>query len=290
MRITLTGATGFLGQALVSRLQGAGHQTTILSRSARTGHAAWDPLAGPPELHGAEAVIHLAGEPVAQRWSATVKQKIRDSRVLGTRHLVAGIAAMPVKPRVLISASAIGFYGHRGDEVLTEQSEPGEGFLPATCLEWERAAQAAESLGVRVVRLRIGIVLGRDGGALARMLPPFRMGAGGRLGSGRQWMSWIHLDDVAGLAHWALENEQVSGALNASAPEPVRNDEFTRLLAAALHRPAIFPVPEFSLKLLFGEMARVLLESHRVLPEAALKGGYAFRFPRLDAALENLIG
>jgi len=292
MRVTLTGATGFLGQALTARLRDGGHETVILTRAARgrAGHADWDPMSGPADLRGAEAVVHLAGEPVAQRWSTEVKKKIRDSRVVGTRHLVAGIAAADVRPRVLVCASAIGYYGDRGDELLTEQSGPGRGFLPETCVEWEREARAAEALGVRVVCLRIGIVLGQGGGALAQMLPPFRMGAGGRLGDGRQWMSWIHLADAAGLAEWAMLNGAVAGPVNATAPGAVRNSDFTSELARVLRRPAVVPVPTFGLKLLFGEMARVLLESQRVQPKAALDGGYRFRFPELPAALGDLLG
>lgn len=293
MRITLTGATGFIGARLCDSLRQAGHELTLLTRNprGRAGHAAWNPLAGPPaELGAPGAVIHLAGEPVAQRWSPEVKKRIRDSRVLGTRHLVEALAALPVKPGVLVSASAIGYYGDRGDDVLTEDSAPGTGFLPETCIEWEREAQAAEALGIRVVRLRIGIVLGAGGGALARMLPPFRMGAGGRLGDGRQWMSWIHLDDAVGLIQWALENGAAAGALNLTAPGPVRNADFTRELGCVLKRPAIFPVPTLGLKLLFGEMARVLLESQRAEPRAALAAGYAFQFPELEPALRDLLG
>jgi uncharacterized protein len=219
-----------------------------------------------------------------------VKRKIRDSRVIGTRNLVAGIGAMPARPRVLVCASAIGYYGDRGDEILTEDSPPGKGFLPETCVEWEREAKAAEQLGVRVVPLRIGIVLGRGGGALKQMLPPFRMGAGGRLGDGRQWMSWVHLDDIVGLAEWALRNEAIAGPVNAAAPGAVRNEEFTRELGRALGRPAVIPVPTFGLKLLFGEMARVLLESQRAQPKVAENGGYQFRFPELTAALRDLLG
>lgn len=292
MRITLTGATGFVGAALAPKLQRAGHSTFLLTRNpaGRENAAAWDPAAGPPARTGApEAVIHLAGEPVAQRWSAEVKRRIRDSRILGTRHLVQALAQLPEKPRVLVSASAIGYYGDRGDVVLTEESEPGTGFLPETCVEWEREARAAEAAGIRVVLLRIGIVLGRGGGALARMTPPFKLGAGGPLGDGRQWMSWIHLDDVTGLIEWALREEHVRGPVNATAPEAARNRDFTRALGAALHRPAVIPVPAFGLKLMFGEMARVLLESQRVEPRAALQAGYRFRYPELAPALRDLL-
>ena len=292
MRITVTGGTGFVGSAVVRRLRAAGHETTVLTRNpgVRAGMRAWDPLAGPPEdLAAPEAVVHLAGEPVAQRWTAEAKRRIRDSRVLGTRHLVEALARLPEKPRVLVAASATGFYGGRGEEVLTEESAPGTGFLPEICVEWEREARRAEELGVRAVLLRTGIVLGAGGGALAKMLPPFRLGVGGRLGSGRQWMSWIHLEDVAGLAEWALRGE-ARGAVNTTAPEPVRNAEFTRTLAAALRRPALFPVPESGLKLIFGEMAQVLLESQRVEPRAALAGGDGFRLPALAGALQGLVG
>lgn len=297
MNVTLTGATGFIGTRLVERLRAGGHELRVLARSprpAQTGirYFVWDAMSQPlpPEsLDGANAVIHLAGEPVFQRWSAEAKQRIRDSRVNGTRRLVEALSTASPRPEVLVSASAIGYYGDRGDQVLTEASRPGKGFLPEVSVEWERAAELAESLGIRVVRLRTGIVLGRSGGALKQMLTPFRLGAGGRLGSGKQWMSWIHLEDLVGIILFAVANGTASGAFNGTAPEPVRNTEFTQTLARTLHRPAILPVPRLGLRLLFGEFASSLTESQRVLPKAAESAGYRFQFPKLDSALEDLL-
>ncbi len=298
MNITLSGASGFIGRRLLKVLGDAGHSLHALSRHAGTNLpkgvrlSTWDPVQAPPpreSLENADAVIHLAGEPVAQRWTAEAKRRVRESRVAGTHHLVEALAALPRKPSVLVAASAIGYYGSRGDETLDESSPAGSGFLPEVCVAWEREAQAAESLGVRVVRIRIGLVLDPRGGALQRMLPPFRLGAGGRLGSGRQWMSWIHLADLAGLFRFAVENP-VRGVFNGVAPHPVRNLDFTRDLARALHRPAWFPVPQLALKTLFGEMASVLLESQRVAPRAAEAAGFRFRFPGLGPALADLLG
>ena len=274
MNIAITGASGLIGRHLMQSLAEAGHSLRALSRQAL-----------PVEC---DAVIHLAGEPVAQRWTAGAKQLIRDSRVAGTRNLVEALAALPRRPEALICASATGYYGSRGDEVLTESSAPGSGFLPEVCVAWEREAQAAEAFGMRVVRVRTGIVLDSNGGALVRMLPPFRMGVGGRLGSGRQWMSWIHLEDLAALFQFAVEN-QVRGPLNGVAPNPATNSDFTRELARALRRPAVIPVPEFALRLLFGEMADVLLASQRVAPGAAEAAGFRFRFPQLAPALADLL-
>lgn len=291
MKVTLTGATGFVGRHLMRALLDRGDSVTILSRRPREGpYLEWDAQSAPPaEALEADAIIHLAGETVAQRWTPDVKQRIRDSRIDSTRALVDGILASPRKPAVLISASAIGIYGPRGDEVLTESSPPGSGFLEDVSLEWERESARAGSAGVRVVNPRIGIVLGRDGGALERMLPPFKAGVGGRLGSGDQWMSWIHIDDVAGLILFALDNPGISGPLNTTAPNPVTNSEFTSQLAAVLHRPAIFPVPVFALRLLFGEMADVLVGSQRVVPRAAMEAGYRFRYDSVEDALRSAV-
>ena len=293
MKITLTGATGFLGKPLCAMLRAEGHVLRILSRSASRapGHFVWDPLAGPPpeeSLVGADAVIHLAGEPVAQRWSPEVKQKIRDSRVIGTRRLVEAMTTLSRRPAVLVSASGIGYYGSRGDEELTEASAPGEGFLPETCVEWEAQADLARSLGMRVVKVRTGIVLG-DGGALAKMLPVFRLGLGGPLAGGKMWMSWIHLEDMVRIIVWAATNEAVQGAVNGVAPNPVTNAEFTRELGKALHRPAFWPVPKLALQARFGEMASVVLASTRVLPKAALEGGFRFRQSDVGEALRGLL-
>jgi uncharacterized protein (TIGR01777 family) len=297
MKITLTGGSGFIGRRLLKTLAGNGHTVHILSRHAGTNLppgvklSVWDAMKGEPPaeaLEGAEAVIHLAGEPVAQKWSAEAKQKIRDSRVLGTERLIHAISTISRRPAVLVSASAIGIYGSRGDEVLTESAAPGSGFLAELCQEWEKQADLAESLGLRVVKVRTGIVLDKNGGALAKMLPAFRSFAGGRMGSGKQWMSWIHLQDLVGLFRYAVENP-VQGVLNGTAPAPVTNAEFTKSLAAAVHRPALIPVPVVALKALFGEMSELLTGSQRVLPKAAQAAGFAFQYPELGAALENLL-
>jgi uncharacterized protein (TIGR01777 family) len=241
-------------------------------------------------IDGVDAVVHLAGEPVAQRWTAAVKRRIRDSRCEGTRNLVRAMSGVARKPAVLVSGSAIGVYGSRGDEILTESSAPGGGFLADVTREWESAADGAAALGIRVVIIRTGIVLGPEGGTLKKLLPIFRAGAGGRVASGRQWMSWIHADDLADLFAFAVEQASVQGALNGTAPNPVTNAEFTRELAGALHRPAVFPVPLFALRLLYGEMAEVVAGSQRVLPRAAEAAGFRFGYPELRAALEELLG
>ena len=268
----------------------------ILGRRRRPGIPAsasfseWNAASEPPpeSIAGADAIIHLAGEPVAQRWTEQAKARIRNSRVEGTRLMVQALSHHAQKPAVLVCASAIGFYGSRGDEILTETSAAGQGFLAEVVTDWEREAQAAEALGIRVVSLRFGVVLG-PGGALAKMETPFRLGLGGRIGSGRQWMSWIHVEDAAGLMLFALENTALHGPVNATSPQPVTNREFTRELAGALHRPAIFPVPESALKLLFGEMAGMLLDSQRVLPKAAEAAGFRFRHPELASAFRDIL-
>lgn len=284
MNITVTGATGFIGRHLVESLARDRHSVRALSR------AAWDVLAGEPpaeSLTGADAVVHLAGSPVSQRWTPWTRKEIRASRVQGTHHLITAFSTMKQRPMVLVCASAIGIYGDRGDEVLTEDSPVGGGFLADVCRDWEREADLADSLGVRVVKLRFGIVLGRKGGALEKMLPPFRAFLGGRLGSGAQWMSWIHVDDIVGLIRRAL-GTPMCGVVNATAPNPVRNTEFTQVLAAVLHRPALFPVPAPALRALFGDMSSILLGSQRVLPKAAASAGYTFAFPELAPALADL--
>jgi hypothetical protein len=297
LNITISGASGLIGRRLLKVLTKDGHSLTALSRHAGTNLppgvrlSVWDAARGEPASDGfrdADAVIHLAGIPVAQRWNARVKQEIRESRVVGTRNLVQGLAKLPRKPQVLICASATGYYGSRGDEVLAESSAPGNDFLAGVCVAWENEAQAAETLGMRVVRVRTGIVLDARGGALPRMLPPFKMGVGGKLSSGRHWMSWIHLDDLAALFQFALA-KPLSGAVNGVAPNPVTNADFTRALAAAVHRPAIFPVPGLALRLLFGEMGDILLASQRVAPKAAESAGFTFRFPQLAGALADVL-
>jgi uncharacterized protein (TIGR01777 family) len=294
----VTGATGFVGMKLTRSLLDAGHAVHALARKrpanlpSQVRFSEWPSMESepPPEsLAGADAVIHLAGEPVAQRWTPGVKKRIYSSRVDGTRHLVNALSTESRRPRVLICASAIGIYGSRGDEILTERSSSSDDFLARVAIDWEKAAVLAEALGIRVVRLRLGVVLGKDGGALAKMLPPFRFGVGGRLGSGRQWTSWIHIDDVIDLILFTLVNDGVRGAVNATAPEPVTNAEFTKELAAAIRRPAIFPIPHLALTLLFGEMAGVVVASQRVVPEAAKSAGFEFHYPKLRPALRRLL-
>jgi uncharacterized protein (TIGR01777 family) len=298
VNITITGASGLIGRRLLKNLGASGHALTVVSRHAGTNVppgvavAAWDPLQGPAPEDGvrhANAVIHLAGEPVAQRWNADVKRRIRESRVVGTRNLVEALAKLRNPPQTLICASAVGYYGSRGDEVLREDSAPDNSYLAEVCAAWENEAVAAEEFGMRVVRVRIGVVLDARGGALQRMLTPFRLGLGGRLGDGKQWMSWIHLADLAAMFQFAVENP-VRGALNGVAPIPVTNADFTQVLAKAVHRPAIFPVPAFGLKLLFGEMSEVLLASQRVLPAAPEAAGFQWGFPELGGALQDLLG
>jgi uncharacterized protein (TIGR01777 family) len=297
VKIAISGASGLIGRRLLKVLGREGHALHVLSRHAGTNLPAgvrlsvWNPgkVEPPAEALGdADVVIHLAGENVAQRWTAESKRRIRESRVAGTRSLVEALRELPRRPAALICASAVGYYGSRGDEVLTEASGPGAGFLPDVCTAWESEAQAAEGAGMRVARVRIGVVLDPRGGALARMLPPFRMGVGGRLGDGRQWMSWIHLEDLAEIFRFAVENP-VGGPLNAVAPEPLTNADFTRELARAVRRPALLPVPKLALRLLFGDMSDVLLASQRVLPKAARAAGFQFRYPQLGPALADLL-
>jgi len=298
VNITISGGTGFVGRRLVKRLLADDHSVHLLMRRGKTGLAAkvaysiWDAAeTNPPaeSLAGADAIIHLAGESVAQRWTPSAKRRIGGSRVAGTQRLVEALPALDRRPSVLICASAIGYYGSRGDEELTETSPPGAGFLPEVCVEWENTARLAEAMGVRVVNLRIGVVLGPEGGMLAKVLPVFRMGGGGRLGSGTQWMSWIHIEDLVSLIVLALKHDGLRGPVNAAAPNPVRNSEFTDTLATAVRRPAIFPVPAFALQMLFGEMAEVMLGSQRVIPRVAENAGFRFEYPTLKQALDNLL-
>ena len=301
MRIVITGASGFIGHQLSARLIEAGHELLLLGRAPKkglpsaAGFTTWNPEVGPAPvaaLEGSDAIIHLAGEPVAQRWTGEAKRRIRQSRVQGTGNLVKGIAQAPSaqRPRILISGSAIGYYGERGEEVLTEKSGAGAGFLADVCQEWEGEALKAESLGLRVVLLRTGMVLGHGGGALQRMLLPFKWGIGGRIGSGEQWMSWIHEDDEVGLIEFALKADSVRGPLNLCAPKPVTNAEFTTTLARTMNRPVFLPIPVAALRILYGEMSEVIIGSQRVLPDAATKAGYSFRYPKLGAALQQILG
>lgn len=295
MRITITGGSGRIGGELVTRLRARGDDVTLLSRSPERGER-WDPTAEPAPaaaLTGRDVVVNLAGEDVAQRWSHDVKQRIRDSRVVGTRNLVAGLRGLADgdRPQALISGSASGYYGPRSsDEPVTEVDPPGSDFLARVCVEWEAEAREAERLGMRVALIRTGVVLDRHGGALAKMLPFFRAGIGGPIAGGRQAMPWISLDDEVGLLIAAIDGDDWTGPFNASAPDPATNAEFSKALGRALRRPAIAPVPAFAIRLLYGEMASIVTTGVRMLPAAALAHGYAFVHPRLEEALRSAIG
>jgi uncharacterized protein (TIGR01777 family) len=296
MKAMIIGASGFVGHHLAENFSEAilvGRSinkinTLFGERRARE----WDGSnnAAPSFLEGVDAIFHLAGESIFHgRWNMAKKERIRSSRVENTRHLVDIISKSENRPKVLICSSAVGYYGSRGDEKLTEQSAPGADFLAQVCLDWEKEALRAEEYGVRVVLIRTGVVLGSDGGALTQMLQPFKLGVGGRLGSGRQYMSWVHVDDLVGIMQFAAENPNLRGPVNAVAPHPVRNSEFTRILASSLHRPAILPVPGFALKIVLGEFANVLLGSQRCVPETLQQDGYVHEFPELNLALRNLL-
>lgn len=303
LSIAITGASGLVGTATAAFLSTGGHQVTKLvragskSRSAEDGipTADWNSETGAIELPGGavpQAVVHLAGENIAgSRWSAKVKERIKSSRVGPTRQLCERLARQAVRPQVLVCASAIGFYGDRGDERLTEESSAGEGFLVDVCREWERATQPAVDAGIRVVNLRFGMIVTTAGGALAKMLPPFRFGGGGIVGSGRQWWSWILLDDVVGVIHHALMTAALRGPVNAVAPESLTNYDFTKTLGRVLRRPTVVPLPAFAARLVLGEMAdELLLCSARVVPEKLLATSYAFRFPALEDGLQHVLG
>jgi uncharacterized protein (TIGR01777 family) len=298
LRVAVTGATGLLGSALIPFLTTGGHTVMPVVRGRpRAGQIGWDPAAGrldPEQLEGVDAVIHLAGENVGTRWTRERKQRIAESRVQGTRLLSETLAKLRRPPKVLVSASAIGVYGDRGDEVLTESSPIPEGdsdFFVELGRVWEGATEPARAAGIRVVLTRFGIVLTPAGGALKRMLLPFRMGAGGRIGSGRQWVSWVAVDDLIGGVHHAIMDESLSGPVNVTAPAPVTSREFAATLGHALGRPSMVPAPAFALKLMFGEMAdTALLSSQRVMPVKLSESGYRFRYPELDAALRHVLG
>jgi len=301
MRVAITGATGFVGGHLVSRLEKEDAACTVLTRSVARAREQfpsaadlvhWDPPRVAPDrskLEDLDAVIHLAGEPVAQRWTRAAKASIFDSRILSTETLVDTLAGLDSPPKTLVSSSAIGFYGPRNDSRLDEAAEGGQDFLADLCRKWEAAADEATGKGIRVVRTRVGIILGPDGGALSLMRTPFRLGAGGPIGNGRQWMSWVHIDDVVGLILHAIRTPSLEGPLNVTAPEPVRNKEFSKALGRALHRPAVLPTPVFALKLAYGEFADILATGQRVIPAKAEASGYAFRFPELDPALRDAL-
>ncbi len=295
MKILVTGATGLVGSALVPFLAGGGHEVARLGRSAPgAGDIRWDPEAGvlkAEALEGFDGVVHLAGENIATgRWTTEKKRRIKESRVQGTLLLATTLAGLDRPPRVLVSASAIGFYGDRGDEELTEGSAAGSGFLSEVCGEWEAATEAAAGKGIRVVHARLGVVLSTGGGALAKMLTPFRLGAGGIIGNGRQYLSWITLDDTAAAVAHLLSTESAAGPVNVVAPAPVTNREFTRTLGAVLRRPTLFPMPGFAARLAFGEMAdALLLASTRVTPAALLNSGYGFRHGSLEEGLRHVL-
>ena len=296
MKILVTGATGLVGGALVPLLAAGGHEVVRMGRTApETGDVRWDPERGvldAKSLEGFDGVVHLAGENIATgRWTAEKKRRIRDSRVRGTRLLAETLAGLERPPGVLVSTSAVGFYGDRGDEELTEASPAGSGFLADVCREWETATEAVQGKGIRVAHARLGVVLSTEGGALAKMLTPFKLGAGGIIGNGRQYMSWITLaDTVAALGH-LLATDTVAGPVNVVAPAAVTNHEFTRTLGRVLRRPTLFPVPGFAARLAFGEMAdALLLASTRVRPVALLESGYAFRHDSLEGGLRHVIG
>ena len=296
MRVSVTGATGTIGRALTRELCERGDEVVVLSRSRERGDFEWrDPEAAPPpaeSLAGRDAVVHLAGEPLAQRWSDAAKREIRDSRVLGTRNLVAGLAALPEdeRPGTLVSQSAVGFYGAHGDERLDESSPAGDDFLARVVAAWEAEARAAEELGVRVVTPRTGVVLAKEGGALEKMLPPFRLGVGGPVAGGRQYVPWVHLDDVVGAMLFCLDTDGASGPVNVTAPEPVTNKELSKALGRVLHRPAVAPVPALALNLLYGEMAMVVTTGVHAGPRRLRELGYEFRQPDLEAALREAVG
>ncbi|MGH8070764.1 MAG: TIGR01777 family oxidoreductase [Candidatus Entotheonellia bacterium] len=296
MNILVTGATGLIGSALGSSLTSTGHGVVRLVRAQpQSGEKAarWDPLAGTIDasaFEGVDAVVHLAGENIAERWTPAKKVKIRESRVKGTQILCEALARLASPPKVLVSASAIGYYGDRGEETLTDESPPGRGFLSEVCRAWEAATEPARQRGMRVIPLRFGVVLSGTGGALAKMLPPFRLGLGGVLGSGRQYMSWIALDDAVGAIQHAIVTDALQGPTNAVAPRAVTNQEFTKTLGAVLGRPTVIPLPAFAARLMFGEMAdELLLASARVQPAKLLASGYGYRYPELEGALRHLL-
>lgn len=293
MHVLITGGSGFIGRALCHRLLQVGHTLSVVTRHPeRTAKLlpAVRVLSDIGEAFDVEAVVNLAGEPLMEgRWNARRKQLIRESRLETTRRLVTWMATQVVRPRVLVSGSAVGYYGPRDNTPLDESATAGDDFASQLCRDWETAALEAEVLGVRVCRLRTGIVLGADGGALAKLLPPFKLGLGGPIGDGRQWLSWIHRADLVCLIEWLLGNDAAGGAYNGTAPEPVIQREFAQTLGRVLHRPARLFTPAFAMKLIFGEMSDLLLTGQRVLPTHATTEGFTFQYPELEGALENLL-
>jgi len=297
MRVLVSGTNGLIGSSVVAHLTEQGHQVSPLVRGAQTGRSddvRWNPLTGVIDregLEGLDAVVHLAGENIAaRRWSARQKSRIRDSRVVGTRFLVEALAQSQQRPKLILSASAIGFYGNRGDEELTEASDPGTGFLAEVCQEWEAVANVAREQNIRVVNLRFGVVLSTEGGALAKMLLPFRLGLGGVVGSGQQYWSWIALEDVPLVIEHVLSCDELEGPVNCVAPVAATNRQFTKTLGKVLHRPTVFPMPGFAARLLLGEMAEdLVLASARVLPARLRETGYDFRHAQLDDALRSIL-
>ena len=297
MIIAITGSSGLVGTALVDALQADGHVARRIVR--RPAHdynreIQWDPVAGTIEaakLGDVDAIVHLAGENLAaHRWNEATKARIRDSRILGTRLLCQTIASLPTRPAVLVSASAVGYYGDRGEEPVDESSPPGRGFLAELCQQWEAETRIARDADIRVVNLRLGVVLSPHGGALAKMLTPFKLGVGGVIGSGQQYFSWIALDDVVRVMQFTLAAAAVCGPVNAVAPQPVTNREFTKTLGRVLHRPTVFPLPEFAARLAFGEMAdEMLISGVRVEPRALLSAGFEFRHPVLEPAMQGML-
>jgi uncharacterized protein (TIGR01777 family) len=296
MRIAITGASGLIGSGLVPFLSAQGHEVTRLVRGSSANapdEVAWGPAAGTIDsarLEGIDAVVHLAAETISKRWTRRQKAKIRESRVRGTRLLCEALARLKQPPRVLVSASAVGYYGNRGDQVLDELSSPGGGFLADVCREWEAATQPLLNAGVRVAHTRFGVVLSPEGGALKQMLPPFRMGFGGRIGNGRQYLSWITRDDVVGAIHHVLTHDALRGPVNVTSPNPATNAEFTKALGRALSRPTVLPLPAAAARLIFGQMAdELLLSSARVVPTKLLESGYAFQDLQLEPALRRIL-
>jgi uncharacterized protein (TIGR01777 family) len=304
MRVAVTGASGLIGSMLVAKLVARGDKVTVLTRDPELARAKlgadvqalrWEPLSAPAPaqaLTGRDAVVHLAGEPVAQRWSERAKRAIRDSRVIGTRSLVSGLRALAgdARPQTLVSSSAIGYYGAHGHEPIDEEAPAGDDFLAGVCVAWEAQARAAEQLGMRAVQVRTGVVLDRNGGALAKMLPPFKLGVGGPAAGGAQYVAWIHGEDLLGIMLAALDDERWSGPVNATAPEPVTNRELSHALGAALGRPSLLPVPGLALRALYGEMAEIITTGVRAVPAKALVLGYDFSYPHLDEALRAALG